>query len=80
LELLKERYDNKVRAGSDPSGVIKDMNVLRETMMERGFKPTSLGDLIKSPTEQLIRQIFTTPGGVQYKPGQSDRAAKQFPK
>jgi len=79
LAMLKERYTNTVRDGGDVSGDVKAMNSLRQQMMDRGFKPTPLGDLLKAPTQQLIRQIFTTPGGLQYKPGKDQRAAEQFP-
>ena len=80
LELMKERYVNTVRSGGDVSSAVKNMNELRAQMVERGFKPTPLGDMLKAPTQQLIREIFTTPGGLQYKPGQTQRAVEQFPK
>lgn len=79
LETLKERFANNARSGASNAGVMADMNELRQTMQERGFKPSSLGTLIKTPTAQLIRELFTTAGGVQYKPGQTGRAAAQFP-
>ena len=80
LEIMKERYVNTVRSGGDVSGAVKDMNQLRTQMQDRGFRPTPLGDMLKAPTQQLIREIFTTPGGVQYKPGQTQKAVEQFPK
>jgi hypothetical protein len=80
LETLKERYTNTVKDHGDPSSDIKNLNALRQEMMERGFKPTPLGDMLRSPTQQLIRQIFTTPSGVQYKPSESGRAVAQLPK
>jgi hypothetical protein len=79
LETLKERYTNTVKDRGDPSSDIKNLNALRQEMMERGFKPTPLGDMLRSPTQQLIRQIFTTPSGVQYKPSETGRAVAQLP-
>jgi len=80
LEMLKERYNNTVQSHGDPSSDIKNLNELRAEMQARGFKPTPLGDMLRAPTQQLIRQIFTTPSGVQYKPSDTGRAAAQFPK
>ena len=80
LELMKERYTATARSSGNVTADVKNMNELRMEMQERGFKPVSLGDMLKAPTQQLIRQIFTTPGGVQYKPGQTQNAVGQFPK
>jgi len=80
LEILKERYANDARSGGDVSSTVKNLNALRAEMQERGFRPVSLGDLIKAPMEQLKREMFTTPGGVQYNPKESGRAVAQLPK
>ena len=81
LEILKERYNNDARSGSaGTSTAIKEMNDLRKEMVERGYRPTPLADILKTPIEQLKRQMFTTPGGVQYQPKQTGRAIDQLPK
>jgi hypothetical protein len=79
LETLKERYANQTREGKPTAGVMKDLNELRQEMQDRGFRPTSLGTILKAPTAQLVREMFTTAGGVQYRPKETGRAVAQFP-
>jgi hypothetical protein len=49
-------------------------------MIDRGFRPTPLGAILKAPVEQLKREMFTTAGGVQYNPKQTGRAVSELPK
>jgi len=80
LEILKTKYTNEVRDGGDTSDTVAKMNQLRQAMTEQGFRPTPLGQLLKAPTDQLIRQLFTTEGGVQFRPKTNGIAAGQLPK
>jgi hypothetical protein len=80
LDILKARYTNAARSGGDVSGAVKELNNLRAEMIDRGFRPTPLGAILKAPVEQLKREMFTTAGGVQYNPKQTGRAVSELPK
>ena len=80
LDVLKAQYTNVARDGGDVSAVVKKLNALRTEMIDRGFKPTPLGAILKAPVEQLKREMFTTAGGVQYQPKQTGRAVAELPK
>jgi hypothetical protein len=80
LDILKTRYSEAAKTGGNVSAEVKRLNDLRTEMINRGFKPVPLGDILKAPMDQLKRQIFTTAGGVQYQPKQTLRAVDQFTK